>query len=214
MNRFSYRPYYERNLPHFQPAGATLFVTFRLAGSLPVRVIQELLAQSEQWTLKAQAAADSKSREMIALQAQRALFAHWDQAHDLARTGSRWLAMPEIATLVADALHHLDGQSYELLGFCVMPNHVHSVLTPLNGGDGEPQSMSAVLHSLKSFTAHEANRQLHRQGEFWQHESYDHWVRTAKECRRTLNYVCANPVKAGLVEDWHDWQWTYVRELE
>ena len=40
-----YRPHYKRHLPHYQPPGATLFVTFRLAGSLPRTVIEELLLE-------------------------------------------------------------------------------------------------------------------------------------------------------------------------
>jgi hypothetical protein len=35
MNQFDYQPYYKRRLPHFQPIGSKLFITFRLAGSLP-----------------------------------------------------------------------------------------------------------------------------------------------------------------------------------
>ena len=38
-----YRFFYKRHLPHFQPAGATLFITFRLAGSIPVEVMEQLL---------------------------------------------------------------------------------------------------------------------------------------------------------------------------
>lgn len=33
---------YYRHRPHFQPPGATLFVTFRLHGSLPKHVIEQL----------------------------------------------------------------------------------------------------------------------------------------------------------------------------
>lgn len=34
--------FYRRNLPHTHPSGATFFVTFRLAGSLPAEVIERL----------------------------------------------------------------------------------------------------------------------------------------------------------------------------
>lgn len=39
-----YRPFYQRHLPHYQPPGATLFITFRLAGSLPRALVEELRA--------------------------------------------------------------------------------------------------------------------------------------------------------------------------
>ena len=57
--------------------------------------------------------------------------------------------------------------------FIVMPNHVHVVLTPRR-----EHTLSAILHSWKSFSANKANAILNRQAaEFWQRESYDHLVR-------------------------------------
>ncbi len=41
-----YRLYYQRHLPHFQPPGATLFITFRLAGSLPPEVLRRLTEET------------------------------------------------------------------------------------------------------------------------------------------------------------------------
>ena len=40
-----HREYYRRNLPHWQPEGATLFITTRLAGSLPRKVIDGLMVE-------------------------------------------------------------------------------------------------------------------------------------------------------------------------
>ena len=41
MSHFDYKPFYRRNLPHIQPSGATFFVTFHLAGSLPRRILEQ-----------------------------------------------------------------------------------------------------------------------------------------------------------------------------
>jgi REP element-mobilizing transposase RayT len=67
------------------------------------------------------------------------------------------------------------------------------------------------MHSLKRRTATESNRVLQRRGQFWHRESYDHIVRDEKELNRIRNYVLNNPVKAGLVERWQDWPWTYCK---
>jgi putative transposase len=48
MSQFSYKQFYRRRLPHIQPEGATFFVTFRLAGSLPDEAIKRLLEEREQ----------------------------------------------------------------------------------------------------------------------------------------------------------------------
>ena len=42
-----HREYYHRHLPHWQPTGATFFVTFRLKGTLPFEVIQALKEERE-----------------------------------------------------------------------------------------------------------------------------------------------------------------------
>jgi putative DNA methylase len=42
--------------------------------------------------------------------------------------GACWLRRPEIAALVEGALRYFDGQRYRLLAWCVMPNHVHTLI--------------------------------------------------------------------------------------
>ena len=70
------------------------------------------------------------------------------------------------------------------------------------------------MHSLKSYTAKEANKVLNRTGEFWEHESYDHYVRDEAGHERIVKYILQNPVKAKLVENWQDWRWSYHANQE
>ena len=105
---------------------------------------------------------------------------------------------PRVAQLVRDALLHFDGQRYDLLAWCVMPNHVHAVVEPRPGHD-----LSNILHSWKSFTSNQANQVLGRTGTFWQAESFDHLIRDAEDFDRALHYTLDNPKQAGL----KDWQW-------
>lgn len=67
--------------------------------------------------------------------------------------------------------------------------------------------LTKIMHSLKSYTANEANKILNREGRFWQRESYDHWVRDHEELARIAVYVAQNPVHVSLVE--HAWDWPY-----
>ncbi len=67
------------------------------------------------------------------------------------------------------------------------------------------------MQSLKGYTALNANQILNRKGEFWAHESYDHWTRDNAEWQRTVAYVLNNPLKASLVDRWQDWRWNYRR---
>lgn len=74
-----------------------------------------------------------------------------------------------------------------------MPNHVHALVTPL---DGFP--LEDVLHSIKSFSANRINQTLGKQGQFWMSESHDHVVRDGEELLRIQGYIRGNPEKAGL----------------
>ncbi|MDQ1706933.1 MAG: REP-associated tyrosine transposase [Pyrinomonadaceae bacterium] len=94
-----------------------------------------------------------------------------------------------------------------------MANHVHAVIKPLPlEVTGENyHALSAIMQSLKGYTSLKCNQLLERQGEFWAHESYDHWIRDHDEWQRIVAYVLNNPLKAGCVERWQDWKWNYRR---
>src|ERR1017187_6528516 len=83
-----------------------------------------------------------------------------------------------------------------------MSNHVHVLIRPL-------QQPTRLLQSLKGTTAREANLILARTGQpFWQHESYDHWVRDQPELERIVAYIESNPVKAGLAAEPFLYRWS------
>jgi hypothetical protein len=92
-----------------------------------------------------------------------------------------------------------------------MPNHVHTVFAPLSE-ETPSVPLSAIMHSLKRNTAKQANRLLKRSGCFWEHESFDHYIRNQAEFKRIIKYLLENPVKAGLVDHWKDWRWNYLRD--
>jgi REP element-mobilizing transposase RayT len=74
-----------------------------------------------------------------------------------------------------------------------MANHIHLLITPL-------VDLAKITHSLKRFTAREANRILTLTGKpFWQDESYDRLVRDLPEFERIRRYIENDPVRAGLV---------------
>jgi REP element-mobilizing transposase RayT len=183
-------------LPHWETEGGTYFVTFRLADSLPVSVLQALEAERENITRTAQ----QMKRDLSPSERQRLaeLLSERIETYLDAGAGACHLADPRIAEVVAQALRFFDHRRYQLRAWCVMPNHVHVVLRLFPG-----QSLAAVLHSWKSFTAKEANRILGTTGRFWQREYYDHLVRDEAECARIVRYVIENPAKAHL----RNWPW-------
>ena len=194
--------HFRGKLPHLKKEGAVYFITFRLADSLPAHEVARL--KHERKVILEQAR--TVKSPLTWHEAQQLLAWYCDKVETLldAGHGACWLSKPEIADLVADALKHFDGQRYELRAWVVMPNHVHVIVWPMPG-----HTLSDILHSWKSFTSSKANKILHRTGEeFWQTESFDHWIRDDEEHARLVAYVENNPVKARFCKGPEDWKWS------
>lgn len=191
--------FYARNLPHIQPQEETFFITYRLVDSIPVAKLKEFdaLAATRQ---KASSSKEEKYNE------QKRHFGIVDDYLDRNLNKPYWLKENAVAAIVSDSLHFYNCKLYNLWSYCIMPNHVHLVVTTLQGAP----PLYNIMQRHKRYTAVECNRVLKRSGQFWTHESYDHVVRNDSEFNRIIFYTINNPVKAGFVKDWKDWQWTYV----
>ncbi len=84
---------------------------------------------------------------------------------------------------------------------CVMPDHVHLLMRPLPlpQKNDSVYSLSEVLHSIKSFSAHEVNKVMGRTGPVWNDESFDRLIRSQNDLHEKWNYIWNNPRKIGLV---------------
>ena len=132
-----------------------------------------------------------------------------DRYLDTTRDGPMWLRNEQIATIVEESLFT---ESCNLHAYVIMPNHVHALLTP-------KIPPPKLMQYIKGRSAREANQILGIFGKpFWQHESYDHVVRTPAEFTKIQNYIENNPVKAGLATtpDAFRWSsaWSGWRELQ
>ncbi len=211
------RIYFKRKLPHYQPPNASFFITFRLANSLPRHIVAQL---KEEYKTALKEIGRSK---VLSYEEQKKYFSRFDKYLDRVEHGPTWLQDDRISGIVAETLHCWNGRRYDLVCYCIMPNHVHLVIDRVQVNDlsynllraGRSSklsyTLSGILHSIKRYTAREANRVLHRSGPFWQHESYDHVIRDRKELERIIGYVLNNPMKAGLVDDWQKWKSCFVR---
>ncbi len=201
--------FYTRHLPHYVPPGATFFVTFRLAGSLPKHVIESLKHEYEQANQQLDQLAAPTERKAQAYLEQRKYFGRWDKVLDQATYGPTWLEVDDIAELVKESIHHRAGKVYILQAYCIMSNHVHLLFTPIRKDKETYYSLQEIMQSLKGYTAYNANQLLGRSGTFWHNESYDHVVRDSGEHSRIVHYILNNPLKAGLVTQAEAWPWSY-----
>lgn len=197
LSKESSDSWYSRGyFPHFDGEGVTQHVCFHLFDSLP----QSLLAQWREELRVTHASgvldAGDASRER-----RRRIHDALDSGY-----GSCFLRDDSIAEIVEDALLHFDSERYALHPWCVMPNHVHTLFTPLR-----EFKMSRIVHSWKSFTAHECNKVLRRTGKFWEREPFDRYIRNQRHFHNAVTYIENDPVKAGLCEEPKDWRWSSAR---
>jgi REP element-mobilizing transposase RayT len=166
-------------IPHFDGGQFSQFITFRLADSMPQKVLQAWNAED---------VGDVATRKRIEQ--------YLDAGH-----GACWLADQRVAEVVRSALTFHDGAKYRLNSWVIMPNHVHALLTPADG-----MHLPEILHSIKSFTAQKANKILDRTGQFWQNETFDRYIRNREHFVSVIRYIENNPVKAGLCERPEMWR--------
>lgn len=172
-------------LPHFDAPNVTQFVTFSLRDAFPVtrrREWEALLKEGDETLCK------------------RKLEAWLDRGH-----GECWLRHPEIAERVEQVLRAGDGHIYRLHAWTLMPNHVHLAVEVWQA------PLSHLLQQWKGRSAREANKELKRQGPFWEREYFDTLIRDEAHLRQAIRYTENNPVKAGFVREPGHWLWSSAR---
>jgi putative transposase len=106
-------------------------------------------------------------------------------------------------------------QQYRLLGYVVMPDHLHLLIWP----HGQA-TISDIMRDLKKFTAVRLIRQAEvenrrewltafnqagsrtgrSQNKVWQDSFWDRIIYSEKMLRQELNYIHHNPLRTGLVD--------------
>jgi len=209
MQNLTYKKNFRDNLPHLQPKGAIMAITFRLAFSLPKNIIEKLRLYKNDYDDKIRLLKDD-ALKVYKSEFEKQYFEYFDNFIDTHHREINWLKNKQIAKTVAEAIHYLDNKKYELYCYCIMPNHVHLIIKPLRKGESY-YSISEILHSLKGFTAKKCNKILDREGVFWQHGHYDHAIRDEADFAHQTFYIIHNPVKSGLVKNWNEWEFTYLK---
>jgi putative transposase len=107
---------------------------------------------------------------------------------------------PEERGLIMTALRYFDGRRYELYAGVVMNDHVHALVKPL-----EDYRLQKLVHSWKSFTAHELRRDSGKK--LWQEEYFDRIVRDEQEFLNKARYILNNPLSRWPEMEEYPWVW-------
>ena len=186
-------------LPHCDFPGLVQFVTFRLAGSMPV-------SRRGEWEHLLKIEDDREKRTKLEEYLDRGV-------------GDCHLHNPRIARLAEEALLYFHNQRYELLAWCVMPNHVHVLVhvwqTPLG----------KMVQSWKRFVATESERRsptrrvpednpnvpARRAALQWQRVYWDTLMRNEAQEKTAVRYIENNPMKAKLCQPAEEWPFSSAR---
>jgi REP element-mobilizing transposase RayT len=171
------------NLPHWQQGEAWIFVTWRLADSLPKSVVEKLAALRMVWEKNHPQPWNEAEQKEHSRKFTLGFEALLDDAH-----GECLLAHDKFRKLVSGALLHFHGERYHLDQFVIMPNHVHVLFHPL----GENQ-LEDILQTWKRYSAREINKLRGKAGSLWQREYWDRLIRSEKQLEWTRNYIRKNP---------------------
>lgn len=126
---------------------------------------------------------------------------------------------PPAGDVVLDRCIYGHMKKFNLHAAVVMPDHVHSILTPLTDMKRRRiYPLYEILRTLKSCSAKSCsaraiNTQTRHEGRLWQEESFDHVLRSSESLDAKVAYLLANPVRKGLarVPEEYPWIWRSVR---
>jgi REP-associated tyrosine transposase len=191
-------------LPHCDYPGLTQLITFRLADSMPA-------SRRGEWEhlLTIKDTRDKRKR----------LEEYLDRG-----VGECALRDVQIAQVAEDSLLFFHEQRYDLLAWCIMPNHVHALV------DVCQTPLWRIMRSWKRFIATFSNRpQTERRSPTrhpdtmarnaparraalqWQREYWDTFMRDEQQECKAIRYIENNPIKAGLCKMAENWPFSSAR---
>ncbi len=106
--------------------------------------------------------------------------------------------------LLADAAQRAQ---CEVWSYCLMPNHVHIVLTP-----SDEHGLSRTFGELHRRYTGFINARRRTTGHLWQGR-FGSVAMDEGHCVTALRYVALNPVRAKLVDKAEDWRWSSTAAL-
>lgn len=192
------------NLPHWNCKNAVYHISFRLADSVPNKKREEWLKERVLLEDKINSYENNITEKI--LKEYQYLYSDRIEKYLDSGFGACYLVNGEIANLVSNALDYFEGNRYNLHAWCIMPNHVHVIVEPFETTN---DNLSKIVHSWKSFVAHKANKILKRNGEFWQHDYFNHIIRSYQSYLYQVQYVWTNPDNAG-IKNW-PYRWKKVQ---
>lgn len=153
-----------KHLPHIDDLDNIQFITFRTNDSLD-DYLDKLTKQN-----------NSNTQKQLQI----------DKYLDQSNKGSY------LNDVVLDYLYNffleMDKKLYDLVAFCIMPNHVHLLFKPL-------KPLSKVMQIIKGSSSNKINKIRQMPLKLWADNYYDKAIRDEKHFNVVYNYIKNNPLK-------------------
>ena len=166
------------------------FITFRLADSFPTNQIAD-------WKRELEITPETPQNNEKVVKLRKLIDKYEDAGY-----GDCILKDDNIASVMKDALFSHNGIDYNIIRWCIMPNHVHVLIEVFEG-----KTLTSIVKLWRSYTAHKFNEILGRKGKVWMKDYFDRYIRDDAHFRDVVAYIDNNPVKAGLVRVASEWKW-------
>jgi putative transposase len=99
--------------------------------------------------------------------------------------------------VVAQFLIIAERFGFEIIAYCVMPDHIHVLLA----GQGDDAFLKPCLQRYKQATGYNWKHVRGHRTRLWQEGFHDRILRDDDPTEGVVRYILENPVRAGLVDD-------------
>ena len=117
----------------------------------------------------------------------------------------------DFESLLCVVAHYKRKQGFKLFGYCIMNTHAHLIIqTP----DNEAITVSKIMHDVASLCARDYNKRHERVGHFFGERFKSPIVEDDSYGIALIKYMAQNPVRAKMVKNARDWEWSSSRVYE
>ena len=94
-----------------------------------------------------------------------------------------------------------DKYRFKLHNFCIMPTHIHLLITPADG-----TNLSRIIQWIKTRSARRWNYIYDLRDHMWGERFFSRPIKDPQDFESISDYIDQNPVKAGLVQQAEDFE--------